>query len=113
MPALDHLLIPVQREWKEWRTAMVRLADLQNIHWWQPDGAPVPLVHGYVLCTSFLIGDIPHDCDRARVPHRLLVCVLKKHIAPNAHAELVRRAGRQQPTPAMDAGHTGATSGSA
>jgi hypothetical protein len=110
MPAPDDLLIPVQREWKAWRTAVVRLADLHHIHWWQPNGAPVPLVHGYVFCTSFLKGDLPHDCERLPFPHRLLVCVLKRHLAPYAHAELAQRAAGQQPLPATHAGGIGATS---
>lgn len=110
MPALDDLLIPVQHEWKEWRTAVVRLADLQCIHWLQPNGAPVPLVHGYVFCTSFVNGDIPHDCEHVPFPHRLLVCVLKRHLAPYAHAELARRAAGQRPTPTLDAGDIEATS---
>lgn len=111
MQALNDMLIPVQREWKGWRTADVRLGDLQNIHWLQPNGAPVPLVHAYVLCTSFVNGDIPHDCGRVAVPHRLLVCVLKSHIAPSAHAELARRAAELQPIPATEAGHSAASSG--
>jgi hypothetical protein len=111
MPALDDLLIPVQRDWKDWRTAVVRLADLHHIHWWQPNGAPVPLMHGYVFCTSFLKGAIPHDCEHVPFPHRLLVCVLKKHLAPYAHAELARRAAGQPSLPAAGAGRIGATSG--
>jgi hypothetical protein len=97
MQTLDDMLIPVQREWNGWRTAEVRLGDLQNIHWLQPNGAPVPLVHAYVACTSFAHRDIPHDCERTPSPHRLLVCVLKKHTAPAAHAELARRAAGQPP----------------
>jgi hypothetical protein len=95
MQTLDDMLIPVQREWNAWRTAQVRLGDLQNIHWLQPHGAPVPLVHAYVGCASFVNRDIPHDCKGTQIPHRLLVCVLKRHIAPSAYAELTRRAAQE------------------
>jgi hypothetical protein len=99
MQPLDDMLIPVQREWNGWRTADVRFGDLQNIHWLQPKGAPVLLVHGYILCTSFVNGNVPHECDRTRAPHRLLVWVIKRHIAPHVHAELTRRAVGPRPMP--------------
>jgi hypothetical protein len=92
MPAHDDMLIRVQSEWKGWRIAEVRLGDLQAVHWCQPSQAPHPLVHGYILCTDIVTGDIPHDCDRTAAPHRLRVCVLKRHSLPAAFAELVRRA---------------------
>jgi hypothetical protein len=99
MQTLDDMLIPVQREWNGWRTAAVRLGDLQNVHWLQPSGAPVPLVHAYVVCTNFRTGDVPHDCNLTPAPHRLLVCVVKKHIAPIAYLELSRRAAERLPMP--------------
>jgi hypothetical protein len=107
---VDDMLIPVQREWKAWRTAEVRLRDLEHLHWLQPNGAPVPLVHGYVCCTSFVSRDIPHNCGGEGLPHRLLVCVLKRHIPPFAHAELARRAAAQQPMPADEPAHIAAAS---
>jgi hypothetical protein len=50
------------------------------------------MVHAYVLCTDIVNGRIPHDCDDRSAPHRLLVCVLKKHTTPSSYAELARRA---------------------
>ena len=96
MRAQDEMLIRVQREWDGWRTAEVRLGNLQNIHWLQPSRAPHPIVHGYILCTDIVSGNIPHDCDRTPPPHRLLVCVLKRHSSASAHAEIARRADEQQ-----------------
>jgi hypothetical protein len=81
----------VQCEWDGWRTAEVRLADLQNIHWLQPERAPRPLVHGYVSCRC-VAGGLSHECDRTKGPHTLLVCVLKKHVVPSVYAEIARRA---------------------
>jgi hypothetical protein len=92
MRAEDALLIPVQRDWNGWRTVEVRLADLQNVHWLQPRGAPRPLVHGYVSCRSIATADIPHDCNPADAPHQLLVCVVKRHAVASAYMELARRA---------------------
>jgi hypothetical protein len=88
----DGFLIVVQRDWKGWRTAEVRLSDLQHVHWFQPPGAPRPLVHGYVSCGSIVNGSIPHDCDPAAAPHDFLVCVLRRHAVASAYMELARRA---------------------
>ena len=92
MAAQDDQLIRVHAEWNGWRNAEVRLRDLEHIHWSQPGPAPHPIVHGYVSCTKVVGGGIPHDCDQTAGPHRLLVCVLKKHALPTTFAELARRA---------------------
>src|SRR6266705_3219755 len=95
MPAHDELLIRVQSEWNGWRSAEIRSRDLQSVHWFQPDEAPHPLLHAYVSCTNLVSGDIPHDCDRTPPPHRLLVCVLKRHTIPSTYAEIVRRVDQE------------------
>lgn len=100
----DDTVICVQGEWDGWKTAEVRLQDLLDVHWRQPIRAPRSLVHGYVRCTDLLAGEIPHPCEHAGVPHRLLVCVIKRHNAPSAYEELVRRADHQRlsaPRPSM------------
>jgi|SRR5678815_652802 hypothetical protein len=91
MPSHDDLLIRVQSEWNGWRQAEVRLRDLQDVHWFQPGPAPHPLLHGYIACANIVAGEIPHECNPT-APHRLLVCVLKKHSLSTAFDELVRRA---------------------
>lgn len=96
MPAHDDMLIRVQSEWDGWRNAEVRLGDLHDVHWFQPTRAPRALVHGYISCSSFATGDIPHDCDRRSAPHRLLVCILKRHTIPAVYAELAQRADDQR-----------------
>jgi hypothetical protein len=95
MQTTDDLLVWVQREWDGWRTAQVRLGDLQNIHWFQPSRAPRPLLHGYVSCASMTAGGTPHPCECTDGSHTLLVCVLKSHHVPSAYAEIARRAGEQ------------------
>ena len=96
MQAIDDLLVCVQCEWDGWRTAEVRLVDLQNLHWLQPERAPRPLVHGYVSCACIIAGGLSHECDRTEGPHTLLVCVLKKHVVPSGlrrNCQARRRAG--------------------
>lgn len=95
MPTMDEMLVCVQREWDGWQTAEVRLANLHNIHWFQPHRAPRALLHGYISCASITTGEIPHNCERTEGPHRLLVCVLKRHSAPSVYAEIARRADEQ------------------
>ena len=85
-------IIRVQSEWNGWRTAGIPLSDLQQIHWFQPNGAPRRLVHGYVSCANITPGELPHNCAGEQSPHRLLVCVLKVHTSEAVYAELERRA---------------------
>jgi hypothetical protein len=89
-------VICVQAEWDGWRTAEVPLESLSDIHWRQPARAPRALLHGYVMCSDILAGDIPHGCAETAGPHRLLVCVLKRHSTFASYAELVRRADRER-----------------
>ena len=96
MRASDDMLIRVQSEWDGWRNAEVRLGDLRGVHWFQPTRAPHALVHGYIACSDIVIGDIPHDCDRRSVPHRLLVCILKRHTIATVYTELARRADERR-----------------
>ena len=99
MPLQDETLIRVHREWDGWRTAEVRVGDLQDVHWFQPHGAPHPLVHARVLSTNLVTGDILHDCERSPGPHRLRVCVLKRHTVPTVYADLARRADERYARP--------------
>jgi hypothetical protein len=85
-------LVVVQRDWSDWRTAMVRLTDLENIHWSQPSGAPRPLIHASVCCDKIVSGEIAHECHLTPGPHSLVVCILKSHASPCVFDELARRA---------------------
>jgi hypothetical protein len=91
MNANDDALVSVNGEWHGWETAEVRVGDLETIHWRQPTGAPRPLLHGYISCAK-TAGRLPHACATGTAPHRLLVCVLKKHTVPSIYAEIARRA---------------------
>lgn len=90
----EDVLVTVHREWDGTQKALVRLIDLQDIHRFRPAGAPEPLIHAHVLCTRIMEGDIPHDCQRDSVPHRLLLCILRSQSADEAYAEVQRRAER-------------------
>jgi hypothetical protein len=98
---IDDMVIRVHRTWSGCTTAEVRLTDLQELHWVQPAGAPRPLLHGYVSCDILLSGALPHECTRPDAPHRLLVCVLKKHNVPAAYTELLRGASTNRVPGAM------------
>ena len=89
---LDQFVV-VQSEWNGWRTAVVHAVDLESPHWLQPAGAPRPLLHAYVPCSAIVSGEVAHDCGSA--PHRLHVCVLKKHTAPAMFEVLARMADAQ------------------
>jgi hypothetical protein len=93
----DPLQIRVTSDWNGWHGAEVRLRDIHGLHWRQPDGAPKPLLHGYVACTDVLNGDMPHQCELRSAPHPLLVCIIRRHTVPALYAELVRRIDDPQP----------------
>jgi hypothetical protein len=88
MNADTGMLVPVRCAWNAWQTVEVHLEDLQNVHWYQPQGAPRPMLHAYVDCTK-TDGRIAHDCRSTPGPHRLLVCVLKRQATPPAYNALV------------------------
>lgn len=106
MAVNDGTLVEVRCAWNAWRTAYVRACDLRHLHWFQPSGAPRPLVHAYVACSDIVRGDIPHECDRGGAPHQLLVCVLKRYATPAVYDTLARlaenrlRAGDSKAVPA-------------
>ena len=93
-PSPSHVdaLVVIQREWNGWRSAMVRLADLEDVHWSRPGGAPCALIHASVRCNRLVAGDIAHECHLTPPPHRLVVCVLKRHTAAGVFEALARRA---------------------
>src|SRR5262245_43368472 len=95
MQRSDDPTLTVVGQWNGWHTAQVRLAHLQDVHWLRPTGAPRSLLHGYVHCTDITDGGIPHDCARTTRPHRVLVCILKRHTIPATYIELAARANRQ------------------
>jgi hypothetical protein len=96
-------LVVVQRDWMDWRTAMVRLTDLEDIHWSQPSGAPRPLVHASVCCDKVISGEIPHECHLTPRPHSLVICVLKSHTSRCIFEELARRADEVDSVAPIDA----------
>lgn len=85
-------LVVVQRAWSEWRTALVRVSDLEGVHWFRPAGAVRPLIHAYVWCDRVVSGRLSHDCTKSPCPHRVLVCLLKSHTTGCVFEELSRRA---------------------
>jgi hypothetical protein len=99
MLADSEKLVVVQREWDGWHTSLVRLSDLENVHWFQPHHAPRPLLHAEVVCTNIREGDIPHNCEVTPPPHRLTVCVLKRHISASVFADLAARADQRAGVP--------------
>jgi hypothetical protein len=89
---LPTALVVVQRAWSEWRTALVRVSDLEEVHWFRPAGAVRPLIHAYVMCDRVVSGRLSHDCTKSACPHRVLVCLLKSHTTGSVFEELARRA---------------------
>src|SRR5262245_7574852 len=90
-------LVRVHSRWDGWQTVEVRLADLDEIHWFQPDPPPHPLLHAYVSSGRFApAGTMLHDGDSRSAPNRQRVCVLKRHTIPGLYAALADRAHDQR-----------------
>ena len=90
----DQALVPVQRSWNGWRTAEARAVDLEDIHWFQPLGAPKDLLHAYISPSKLVSGSLSEVIDEATSPERLLVCVLKSHTCDIVWLALANRARR-------------------
>lgn len=91
----DYCRVVVQRDWNGWRTATVRVKDLEDVHWFRPSGAPHHMLHAHVNCQQILSGDVPHECHLSPGPHDLLVCILKRHAAASVFAELAHKADEE------------------
>jgi hypothetical protein len=91
--------VVVQVDWSGWRTARVRLAALEDIHWRQPAGARLPLIHAFVPCPEVGTGVLEHACEATTRPHAILVCVLKSHTSPRIFAVLARAADERATAP--------------
>jgi hypothetical protein len=83
------LEVTVQREWNGWRTSRVKLRELRDIHWFQPAGAPRPLIHACVAAPAMTPRDASHQ-DGATAAEVVRVCVLKRHVAAHVFQELAR-----------------------
>ena len=55
------------------------------------------LIHAFIWCAGQKVGGLQHDCDPQSAPHRVLVCVLKRHTIATIYAELVRLADQRCP----------------
>ena len=93
MAPYDDLLLRVHAAWNGCRSADVRLANLRDLHWRRPVGAPRPLLHAYIACPDVISGTLPHACDPDTAPHRMLVCILKRHTMTGVYDLLASRAG--------------------
>ena len=102
--------IRVHANWRDWRTAEIRLADLHEVQWLHTAGAPHPLLHGYVDCSDIRSGQIPHVCDSSSAPHRLLVCVIRRNVLAAHYEELVHRADARRQSTRPASATAGATS---
>ena len=84
--------VSVQLEWNGWQSADVRVDDLENVHWWQPPGAPRALLHAYVMSAKLNAGECVGSTNaNDSLQQRLLVCVLKSHTPPATYSALVSR----------------------
>jgi hypothetical protein len=78
----NDVVVSVQRQWNDWRSATYWLSDVSDLHWSRMSGgvfapAPQPFVHGYVWCNGMIHGELSHSCSHGPGPHRIKVCITK------------------------------------
>ncbi len=77
-------VVRVRRQWNDYRLAAYPLSEVEGLHWSDISGgiqatAPRSFVHGYVWCDRMIAGELAHSCAHGRGPHRIKVCITKKH----------------------------------
>jgi hypothetical protein len=75
-------IVWVRRQYNDCRHAAYRLSDVWDLHWDNKSGgvqarANRYYLHGYVLCTAMIEGEIAHSCRHGRPPHQIKVCITK------------------------------------
>jgi hypothetical protein len=86
-------LVVVQLDWRDWHRAFVPMAAVEKLHWRRVPGAPRPMLHGSIWCSSIVAGILRHDCAPGDPPHRLQVCILKRHTIPSIYDAMSHQAG--------------------
>jgi hypothetical protein len=92
-PVATGPLVVVQLDWRDWHRAFVPLAAVEKLHWRRVPGAPRAMLHGYIWCSRVVAGVLHHNCALQDGPHRLLVCILKRHTIPSIYDAMSRQAG--------------------
>lgn len=88
----------VRRQWNNWLKGKVKMESLQDLHWDNMSGgvmsiAPQYFIHGYILCTDIIEGEIAHSCAHGEGPHRIKVCIVKKDNDKEIFDELLKIVG--------------------
>jgi hypothetical protein len=93
MSSDDRTIVRVRAGWHEWECADVDVCALSDFHWYQPLGAPQPILHAFVSWADPAVRSIRHECRRDSAPQRLRVCVLRHDTCPGVYRRLAERAG--------------------
>jgi hypothetical protein len=78
----EEIVVSVRRQWNSWRSATCPLDKIEKLHWSNVSGgvnafAPRDFLHGYILCTDVIDGELDHSCEHGAPPHRIKVCIVK------------------------------------
>jgi hypothetical protein len=92
IPMVDET-VTVRRQWNDWRHATVRIKDIGGLHLSDTSGgvharSPRAFLHGYVLCDSFIDGEVAHSCRHGSGPHNIKVCIVQKDNTKQVYAAL-------------------------
>ena len=87
-------LITVRRHWRDSQKGQVHINKLTNLRFESVSGgvgvmAPRRFLHGYILCTDLVSGEIAHSGRHGPPPHEIIVCITKKDNTPEMYKWLL------------------------
>jgi hypothetical protein len=79
----ESVLVNVRRGPADRRRADYRLSDISRMKWGYISGGLQHRsqwhVYGFVMCDAMISGKVAHSCKHGPAPHRIKICVTKKH----------------------------------
>ena len=89
-------LVTVCRHWRDTQKAQVHIDKLTSLRFDSVAGgagvmAPRQFLHGCILCTDLVSGEIAHSGRRGPPPHEIIVCITKKDNSPEIYKRLLEK----------------------
>ena len=83
--------VAAQLAWNAWKSISLPLEDLEAPHWYQPKGAPRPIMHAYVRASRLPRQLLQEAAELSTPPEKVRVCILKCRTMAQAYDELLAR----------------------
>ena len=89
-------LVTVCRHWRDTQKAQVHIDKLTSLRFDSVAGgagvmAPRLFLHGCILCTDLVSGEIAHSGRRGPPPHEIIVCITKRDNKAEIYKRLFKK----------------------